>query len=279
MYKSAPFWTEYSNPNIYKNQNSARDSVLELGRQLSIFLNSVFFVLGFGIIFSLLGVLLQTVLLNVSFEVQTWLGRVGGVVIIAFGLYLLFFWLIKIPFLEKEHRLKIRFFRFSYVTSFLFGASFAVGWTPCIGAVLGAILGLAVVNPAGSFGLLFSYSLGLGIPFLLVGLFTQQASALIKKASPWLKYFNFVFGPLLILLGGLVFLNNLALVANFELLTTFLQWIGFSPSLGSGSADYGVAFIGIAFVAGLGSFLSPCVMPLIPGFLTYLASITVKENE
>ena len=253
--------------------------MLETERQLSIFLNSVFFVLGFGIVFSMVGVLLQTVLLNISFEVQAWLGRIGGIIIIAFGLYLLFSGLIKIPFLEKQHRLKIRFFRFSYITSFLFGASFAVGWTPCIGAVLGAILGLAVVNPAASFGLLFSYSLGLGVPFLLVGLFTQKASALIKKAGPWLKYFNFVFGPLLILLGGLVFLNNLALVANFALLTDFLHWIGFSSGLGSDSPAYGVAFIGIAFIAGLGSFLSPCVMPLIPGFLTYLASITVKEHE
>ena len=243
-------------------------------RQWSIFLNSVFFVLGFSLIFSLLGVLLQSVLLNVSYAVQIWLGRIGGIIIILFGLYLLFFRLIKIPFLEKEHRLKVKRFRFSYLTSFLFGASFAVGWTPCIGAVLGAILTLAVVNPANAFGLLFAYSIGLGIPFLLAGLFTQQASALIKKKQSLLQYFNFIFGPFLIALGVLVFTNNLSLVANFPFLTNLLLSMESSVGLGSDSLNYGIAFI-----AGFGSFLSPCVMPLIPAFLTYLASTTVKENE
>ena len=241
-------------------------------RQWSIFLNSVFFVLGFGVIFSLVGVLLQSVLLHVSYELQIWLGRVGGIIIIAFGVYLL--GLIKIPFLEQEHKLKVRKrFRFSYVTSFLFGASFAVGWTPCIGAVLGAILTLAVVNPANAFGLLFAYSIGLGIPFLLAGLFTQHVSTFIKKAGSWLKYVSYVFGGFLILLGIFVFTNNLSLVANFPFLTSLLQSM---DSSGSGSDSLGY---GIAFIAGLGSFLSPCVMPLIPAFLTYLASVTVKENE
>src|SRR3989344_6023600 len=100
-----------------------------------IFLNSVFFVLGFSIIFSVVGVLLQSVLSKIAYTVQNWLGYIGGTIIILFGLYLL--GLIKISFLEKEHKLKIkRKFRYSYVTSFLFGAAFAVGWTPCVGAVL-----------------------------------------------------------------------------------------------------------------------------------------------
>ena len=242
-------------------------------RQLSIFLNSVFFVLGFSVVFSLVGVLLQSVLLNVSHEVQIWLGRIGGILIIAFGLYLL--GLVKIPFLEQEHKLKVRKrFRFSYLTSFLFGASFAVGWTPCIGAVLGAILTLAVVNPASAFGLLFAYSIGLGIPFLLAGLFTQRASVFINKAGSKLKYVSYVFGGFLIGLGILVFTNNLSLVANFPFLTSLLQSLDSSAGSGSGSLNYGIAFI-----AGLGSFLSPCVMPLIPAFLTYLASTAVKENE
>lgn len=240
-------------------------------RQWSIFINSVFFVLGFSTIFSLLGVLLQSVLRDVSFTVQQWLGYAGGTVIILFGIYLL--GLIKVPFLEQEHKLKLkRRFRYSYPTSFVFGAAFAVGWTPCIGAVLGAILTLAVVNPVNAFGLLLAYSIGLGIPFLLAGLFTQQASGLIQRAQPKLKYVNYVFGTFLIVLGILVFTNNLARVANFPFLTNWLLALDSGTSLG-GSLNYG-----IAFVAGLGSFLSPCVMPLIPGFLTYLASTSIKEK-
>jgi len=242
-----------------------------MARQWSIFINSVFFVLGFSTIFSLLGVLLQSVLLNVSYTVQQYLGYVGGTVIILFGIYLL--GLIKIPFLEQEHKLKIkRRFRYSYPTSFVFGAAFAVGWTPCIGAVLGGILTLAALNPTSAFALLLSYSLGLGVPFLLVGLFTQQASGLIQRAQPKLKYINYVFGGFLIVLGILVFTNNLARFSNFPLLTEWLVAIDAGIG-GSGSLN-----IGIAFVAGLGSFLSPCVMPLIPGFLTYLASTSIKEK-
>ena len=126
-------------------------------KQWSIFINSVFFVLGFSIIFSLVGVLLQSVLSSISYTVQKWLGYVGGTIIIFFGLYLL--GLIKIPFLEKEHKLKVkRRFKYSYLTSFVFGSAFAVGWTPCVGAILGAILTLAVTNPASAFPLMISYS-------------------------------------------------------------------------------------------------------------------------
>ncbi|MEK6808896.1 MAG: cytochrome c biogenesis protein CcdA, partial [Nanoarchaeota archaeon] len=143
--------------------------------QLEIFLNSVFFVLGFSIVFSLLGVLLQSVLSKVAYSVQNFLGYIGGSIIILFGFYLL--GLLKIPFLEKEYKIHVkRKFRYSYITSFVFGSAFAVGWTPCVGAVLGTILTLAITSPSNAFVLLLVYSLGLGIPFLLVGLFTAYSS-------------------------------------------------------------------------------------------------------
>ncbi len=239
-------------------------------KQWSIFINSLFFVLGFSLVFSLVGILLQNALLKVSYAAQQWLGYAGGTVIILFGIYLL--GLIKIPFLEQEHKLSVkRKFRFSYITSFVFGAAFAVGWTPCVGAVLGSILTLAIVKPASAFILLLAYSLGLGIPFLVVGLFTQQASSFIQKAGSKLKYVNYAFGVIMITLGILVFTNNLSRFANFEFLTAIL--LAVDGSFGISSLN-----VGIAFLAGLGSFVSPCVMPLIPGFLTYLASTTVKKQ-
>ena len=69
-------------------------------------------------------------------------------------------------------------FKSKYLTSFVFGAAFAVGWTPCVGAVLGGILALAATQPGVAFTLLFSYSLGLGIPFLVVALFAAPAAGL-----------------------------------------------------------------------------------------------------
>jgi cytochrome c-type biogenesis protein len=178
-----------------------------------VFLNAVAYVLGFTVVFSLLGVLLNGALGAASYDVRTWLSRVGGVVIIAFGLYML--GLIKLGFLQSEHRFKPgEGAKRSYLFSFLFGASFAVGWSPCVGAILGAVLTLAATAPGQSFVLLLSYSLGLGIPFLAVGAFVAQARRAISKIGPYLRYFNYAAGALLILLGVLVFTDNLAKAAD-----------------------------------------------------------------
>lgn len=237
----------------------------------SIFLSSVFFVLGFSVVFSLLGVLLQTALSDVSFSVQTWLSRIGGVIIIFFGLYLV--GLIKPAFLQKEYKFHPkRKFNSKYLTAFIFGAAFAVGWTPCVGAILGAILILAVTEPGSAFGLLMAYSLGLGIPFLIVGLFTNKAQKFISKSAKWLSYLNFIFGIILIILGILIFTSRLGLIANIEFLSNILVNLNVGVS-GSGSLN-----IFIAFAAGLVSFLSPCVLPLIPAFLAYLGT-TVKNDK
>src|SRR3989338_5139948 len=103
-------------------------------KRLDVFFSAVFFVLGFSVIFSLVGVLLQSVLSSVSYDVQKWLGRIGGAIIILFGLYLA--GLLKLAFLEREYKFKAARFKSKYLTSFVFGAAFAVGWTPCVGAVL-----------------------------------------------------------------------------------------------------------------------------------------------
>jgi cytochrome c-type biogenesis protein len=186
-----------------------------------LFGHSFLFVLGFGTVFSLLGVLLNSILSNIAYTTQVWLGRIAGVIIILFGLYLL--GLIKPKFLQSEHKFKVHRFKSKALTSFVFGAAFAVGWTPCVGAVLGSILALAAAMPGESFVLLLSYSLGLGIPFLVVGLFAQPFLRLMQKNGAWLKYFNIIVGILVLILGVLVFTNKLALVAGqFSFLNQFL---------------------------------------------------------
>lgn len=186
-----------------------------------IFINSVFFVLGFSVIFALLGVLLNTVLAGVAYGTQIWLSRIGGLMIIIFGLYLT--GLIKIGFLEREHKLAVKKkFSSRYLTSFIFGLAFAAGWTPCVGPVLGAILGLVASAPGSAFILLLSYALGLGLPFLIVGLFTAQASTLINRYAGIVVYINIIFGLILIILGVLVFTQELSLIANFDFLNKFL---------------------------------------------------------
>jgi len=186
-----------------------------------IFINSVFFVLGFSLVFAVFGVLLNTLLSTIAYDVQLWLSRLGGLIIIVFGLYLT--GLLKLSFLEREHRFAVTHrFKSHYATSALFGAAFAAGWSPCVGAVLGAVLGLAVTQPGIGFVLLLTYSAGFSIPFLIVGLFSGQAAALIAKYGTAAKYANQAFGVLLIMLGVLIFTQNLARIANFELLNYFL---------------------------------------------------------
>src|SRR3989338_5632119 len=149
--------------------------------RLKVFLNSVAFVLGFSVFFAL---------------------------------YIL--GLIKISFLEREHKLAVKKkFSVTYATSFVFGAAFAVGWTPCVSAILGRVFALVIAKPGLGFVLLMSYALGLGVPFLLVGLFTTQAVKLINKSATVLKYFNIIVGVLLLILGILVFTNKLNVVANW----------------------------------------------------------------
>lgn len=190
-------------------------------KRREIFINSVFFVLGFSIVFALLGVLLNTLLENIAYDVQLWLSRVGGVMIIFFGLYLI--GLIKIPFLEKEYKFGVNTkFKSRYAASFFFGLAFAAGWTPCVGPALGVILGLAATQPGSAFILLLTYALGLGIPFLIVGAFTGQAADFINRHIVGLKYLNIVFGVILLALGVLIFTQKLSLIANFEFLNKIL---------------------------------------------------------
>ena len=200
----------------------AGSSTAEVGsKRKEIFINSVFFVLGFGIVFALLGVLLNTLFENIAYDVQTWLSRIGGVIIIFFGLYLV--GLIKISFLEREYKMSVNTkFKSRYATSFLFGLAFAAGWTPCVGPALGVILGLAATQPGSAFILLLTCALGLGIPFLIVGVFTGQATEFIKRHAVGLKYLNIVFGFILLALGVLIFTQKLALIANFSLLNKIL---------------------------------------------------------
>ena len=244
----------------------------------NIFLSSVFFVLGFSIVFSFVGILLQTILVNSSREVQVWLGRIGGVIIILFGLFLLD--LIRPSFLMRDHKILVKKrFKSYYLTSFVFGAAFAVGWTPCVSAALGAILALAATQAQSAFLLLFSYTLGIGIPFLLVGLFTNQAQNLIDRAGKWLKYFEYFFGVLLVIIGIFIFVGELSNIANLPVLVNVLDSLNFGTSAGGNISSLSIVNIFVAFIAGLSSFLSPCILPIIPGFLSYLASTAIKKEK
>lgn len=193
----------------------AGSSASEKPSRFGMFMASFFFVLGFSSIFAVLGVLLNSLLSSAAYDIQTWLSRIGGAVVIFFGLYLL--GLVKIDALEKDHKVRVtKKFKSKYVTSFVFGAAFAVGWTPCVGAALGAILALAASQPGSAFVLLLAYAIGLGVPFLIVGLFASSVAEWLARSATLLKWVNIIFGLILLVLGVLVFTESLSLVANFS---------------------------------------------------------------
>src|ERR1044071_2015099 len=190
--------------------------------RLNIFLNTVYFVLGFSLVFAVLGVILNSALATVGPTFQHTLSSIGGIVIIAFGIYLILS--IKLRILNFEKRMtKIPKFKTSYITSFVFGAAFAAGWTPCVGPILGSIFTLAATAPGAAYNSLLAYSLGLGIPFLVTSVFFSQATGVIRKMVKHLKYFNPAMGIMLIILGILVFTNSLSILGNFPLASEIIK--------------------------------------------------------
>ncbi len=184
--------------------------------RLNIFLNTVYFVLGFSLVFAVLGVILNSFLVNVGTGFQTTLQSIGGIVIIAFGAYLILS--TKLRFLNFEKRMtSLPKFKTTYLTSFVFGAAFASGWTPCVGPILGTTLTLAATSPGAAYNSLLAYSLGLGVPFLITGAFFSQSTKVIRKMTKHLKYFNPIMGAILIALGILIFTNQLSIIGNFPL--------------------------------------------------------------
>ncbi|MDE1824889.1 MAG: sulfite exporter TauE/SafE family protein [Candidatus Micrarchaeota archaeon] len=234
-------------------------------RQEIIFVNSIFFVLGFALVFSILGILLQTILSHIALEISGTLRVIGGAVIIIFGILLIASVKYFIPFFTSEYKMKVKKLRSSYLSALVFGIAFAIGWTPCVGAILGSIYTLAATSPGTGFLLLLAYSLGLGIPFLIFGAFTSKIAIFLEKIRGFLKYFNIVSGLFLIGIGILVLTNYIGILALFLV----------GPQ-GMMSVSTQLNFL-LALVAGVLTFLSPCILPLLPAYFSYMAGTTSEE--
>ncbi len=189
-------------------------------RRSKVILNSVFFVLGFSLVFSILGIIINGVLSSGITNFVSTFNYIGGGIIVGFGVFLILSSKIRIFNFEKKFFPKRE--KASYPMSFLFGLAFAAGWTPCVGPVLGTILTLAATTPSIAFHLLLTYSLGLGIPFILMGVLFSRATKIIQKMSKHLKYYSLVLGGFIIVLGFLVMTNQLAYIANFPLLNELI---------------------------------------------------------
>ncbi len=214
-----PAFLAYISGTTVSELGSKNGTVLSINR-INIVLNTIFFVLGFSVVFFILGVLINSVLSNAASEFTESLNMVGGIIIVSFGIFLLLS--IKIRALNIEKKFLPKNSKSSYSISFVFGLAFAARWTPCVGPILGTILTLAATIPSISFSLLLAYSLGLGIPFIFIGIFFSRVTKVIRSMSKHLKYYNVILGGFIIILGILVFTNQLAYIANFPLLNELI---------------------------------------------------------
>lgn len=238
--------------------------------RLNTFFHAVLFVLGFSVIFIVGWGGAATALGQVFGIYKSILGRIGGAIVILLGLFTLK--LISLPWLNYETR--------AYWTpgkggpilsSVMMGVFFAAGWTPCIGTTLGAILTLGMSQQSAAQAMVLSsgYAIGLGLPFLAIGFGMEKAIRLIARFRKYVRWIEIVSGSLLIIVGLLMVFDRMTLIAIWALQRGYFIDL---PLGGTVTPTYLIAFL-----AGLLSFLSPCVLPLVPAYVGYLSGRAVRD--
>src|SRR6266550_3214364 len=177
-------------------------------------LHGLWFVAGFSLVFVLLGAAASAVG-NLLRDYQVWLGRVGGVLLILFGIYLL--GILRPAFLMREWRIELARKPLGYFGSGVVGFTFGAAWTPCIGPILGGILTLAATQAGLGRGvlLLAVYALGLAIPFLVTAIALDRFLVWFQRFQPYVVWVDRVAGALLVLLGFLLVTDSFTLLAGY----------------------------------------------------------------
>ncbi len=177
-------------------------------------LHGLWFVAGFSLVFVLLGAAASAVG-NLLRDYQVWLGRVGGVLLILFGVYLL--GILRPAFLMRERRIELARKPLGYFGSGVVGFTFGAAWTPCIGPILGGILTLAATQAGLGRGvaLLAVYALGLGVPFLLTALALDRFLVWFQRFRPYIVWVDRIAGAMLIVLGILLVTDSFTLLAGY----------------------------------------------------------------
>jgi cytochrome c-type biogenesis protein len=237
-------------------------------------------------------------------DVQRWLVIIGGILLIILGIHMLgvLKWLIGLlenaPSVQKplawidrkldnlilpERRKQAGIGQSpGYVRSGLVGMTFAAGWTPCVGPLLGAIITLGLnasitASPSAavlqSTILLFAYSMGLAIPFFIVAWGLDRATGLLRRLSRHVHLIEKISAFFLITIGVLLLVGSVSLLNQYFSATP--EWLyEFESNLFSSTIS-----LPLAFLAGLLSFLSPCVLPLIPIYLGYLTGVAAASHS
>ncbi len=189
--------------------------------RLLTFFHGLAFVLGFSVVFILLGVA-ASALGGILFNLRTILTKVGGIIVILFGIHLTGIY--RIPFLEYDTRRQGNLPKQGgFIASALMGVFFSAGWSPCVGPVLGTILMIALNGGSITQGiiLLSAYSAGLAIPFLIAAIGIGWVSITLRKYSKIMRYAEIVMGVILIIVGIMLMSGVLSQLSRFGLFVDF----------------------------------------------------------
>lgn len=176
-------------------------------RNLTI-INSLIFICGFSAVFLALGAS-SSVVGQVFFKYQEWIRIIGGILVIIFGLFIAGF--LKLDFLMKDKKIHLSGRPAGYIGTFVIGMTFAAGWTPCIGPILGSILLYASSKGSAVYGLklLSIYSLGLAVPFFVSSLAMNSFISYSRKLQKYMRVIMIISGLLLIIFGILLLTNRM----------------------------------------------------------------------
>jgi cytochrome c-type biogenesis protein len=217
-------------------------------RRMALLGKTLFFVLGFSLVFVLMGILLSGTAAAFS-GANRIINIAAGSIVLLFGANLLFNF---ISFLNYEKRFHLTSRPAGVLGSSLLGMAFAAGWSPCIGPILASILALAASGSsvAGGAALLGFYSLGLALPFLLTSLFLSRAEAAMKRIKPHMMTIQRVSGVILIIIGVLMIFGQYARITNWLIQASFRlrAWDAANPV--TGRVVFSRLFLGIGAAIG-----------------------------
>ena len=176
-------------------------------------IHSVLFILGFTLIFLALGAA-ATAVGQLLIDQRVWISRIGGVLVIVFGLYML--GVFNVSLFSQERRVHIANKPVGYLGTVLVGIAFGAGWTPCIGPILGSILTYAASSADLRRGLwlLLAYSLGLAVPFLLSAVAVERFLRFFSRMKRQMNWITRTSGVLMVAVGILMVTNYFTILAS-----------------------------------------------------------------
>lgn len=285
------------------------------GARWTVFLHSLAFVFGFTAVFTLLGSAAGLLGANLNQYLPA-IQRFGAIMLFVFALATLGVFRRLIALIEKStdvdknpaaaalvsilefpNRLMYTEKRvtdmhnvsrnWGYLSSAMLGVSFSAGWVPCVGPILASILWLASDGATAAQGalLLAFYSLGLGIPFIITGLAFSSATKLLRRLNRHANIVSIISGIFLLYVAWLLWSGSLnTLTTQFSFLNDWVfaleDWLALSSGTGGDIISVSLlAAAPIALAAGIISFISPCVLPLIPAYIGYLGGAAVNTGR